>query len=92
MNVKDAVSAAKTYLTDLLSDEALTNVGLEEVELDEERGDWVVTVGFSRPWDEPRNIVAALATSNIPRRSYKVVRISDGDGKVRSVKNREAPC
>ncbi|AAQ60209.1 MULTISPECIES: hypothetical protein [Chromobacterium] len=91
MNVKDAVSSAKRYIIDLLADENLSNVGLEEVELDQSTNQWIVTIGFSRPWDEPRNALAALAGSNGPRRSYKVVRIDNQNDQVLSVKNREAP-
>ena len=90
MDVKQAVGLAKQHILDLFADEKITNLGLEEVELDEQANEWIITLGFSRPWDEPRNAVAALAQSNLPRRSYKVVRISDKLNHVVSVKNREA--
>jgi hypothetical protein len=89
MNVKEAVDYAKRHILELFSEENLTNVGLEEVEYEDQSGDWIVTIGFSRPWDEPRNTLAALAAGSVPRRAYKVVRISDTSRKVVSVKNRE---
>lgn len=89
MNVKQAVSRAKMYVADLFEDENPSNLGLEEVELDSESNEWVVTVGFSRPWDEPRNALAALASGPAPRRGYKVVRISNDSEEVVSVKNRD---
>lgn len=89
MDVKQAVSSAKTYIADLYADEDLRNLGLEEVELDSLTNEWIVTIGFSRPWDEPKNTLAALASSSGPRRAFKVVRISNASKDVVSVKNRE---
>ena len=89
MKVKDAVAQAKSYVADLFDEERLTNIGLEEIELDAGVQQWIVTIGFSRPWDQPRNSFAALATSPLPRRAYKVVRINSESGEVISVKNRE---
>ncbi len=88
MNVKEAVKLAKQHILDLFADENITNLGLEEVEYDEAIQEWTVTLGFSRPWDEPRNTLASLAESNLPRRSYKIVRIDDKAGQVKSIKNR----
>jgi hypothetical protein len=89
MDVKQAVMVAKTFILDLYQEENPTNVGLEEIELDQASNEWVVTVGFSRPWDEPRNALAALAAPPATRRSFKVVRISNESEQVLSVKNRE---
>ncbi len=89
MNVKEAVARAKTHILDLFADENLANVGLEEVEHEDDSDEWIVTIGFSRPWDESRNTFSALASVNTPpRRAYKVVRISNQSGQVLSVKNR----
>lgn len=83
MDVKEVVNVAKDYVAELFGDESIVNVGLEEVDIDQS-GYWIVTIGFSRPWD--RNIGPILA-GHTPR-SYKVVRIRDEDGKVLSVKDR----
>lgn len=88
MNVKEAVGAAKRHIQELFADEAITNLGLEEVEFDEASDEWRITIGFSRPWDAIGGL-AGLASSPNPRRSYKIVRISDGTGNVVAVKNRE---
>lgn len=88
MDVKEAVVHAKRYIIDLFADENLSNVGLEEVELDDQAKEWVVTIGFSRPWDEPKNTFAAIAAATSTKRSYKIVRISDVTEEVLSVKNR----
>ncbi|MBV8203134.1 MAG: hypothetical protein JOZ15_21170 [Acidobacteria bacterium] len=49
IDVKEAVRAAKTFVADILASEKVTNIGLEEVKLDDAQ--WLVTLGFSRPWD-----------------------------------------
>ncbi len=89
MNVVEVVGKAKQHIQTLFADEKVFNLGLEEIEVDEVKGEWTVTVGFSRPWDEPRNVFAELATPTLPRRTYKIVRIASGDGRILSVKDRE---
>lgn len=88
MDVKEAVSKAKGHIALLFADENISNVGLEEVEHDQSFDEWKITIGFSRPWDEPRNAFTALAGAG-PRRAYKVVRIASKSGAVVSVKNRD---
>ena len=90
MDVRDAIAKAKEYLTFVYADEDISNVGLEEVEFDESGLKWNVTLGFYRPWSRPsRNALAeTLQSLGAPRRSYKVLRIDDRDGKVESVKGR----
>jgi len=92
MNVTLAVQIAKKHILELFEEEKLTNLGLEEVEFDTASKDWIVTVGFSRPWDEPKSSLASLAqSSSAPLRSFKVVRINDDSQQVTSVKNRGVP-
>ena len=92
LSVGSAVEIAKRHVQELFHDENLSNLGLEEIEFDDDNKEWVVTVGFSRPWDEPKNAFAALAKStSAPLRSFKVVRIDDLTQQVVSVKNREVP-
>jgi hypothetical protein len=91
MTVREAVATAKTHLQELFQEEHVANLGLEEVEFDEDHSEWRITLGFSRPWDrEPAGFLAALEQP--PRRvarDLKLVRISDNDGKVISIKNHE---
>ncbi|MDR3555734.1 MAG: hypothetical protein P4L55_13330 [Syntrophobacteraceae bacterium] len=92
MDVKKAVSLAKNYLEDLFADEKIYNIGLEEVSFNDQTKTWSVTVGFSRPWDEPPNSLVSIARHiAYPARSYKVVEIVDAGstGEVTAVKNRE---
>ncbi len=90
MEVKEAVTLAKKYVRDVFAEEKIDNVGLEEVEFDEKRGIWSVTIGFSRPWEEASGTFGAKLADFVPRRrDHKVVRITDADKKVTAVKNRE---
>ena len=87
MDVKAVVSTAKTYIADLFADEAITYIGLEEVVFDELSGDWEVTIGFARPWNQLNAVVTALAPDR-QGRAYKIVRIKDRDGSVVSLTDR----
>ena len=87
MDAKQAIHAAKVYVTDLFEDEGARNVRLEEIDFEPHRETWSVTVSFARVSDSQSAFDLALAPST--KRSYKVVTISDRDNKVVSLKNRE---
>lgn len=91
MDVKAAVAQAKQYVNELFAEEGIRNVGLEEIDYDDQRHEWRVTIGFSRPWDEPTNSAFASfgGQQNFLRRAYKVVRINDETETVVSVKSLE---
>ena len=88
MNVKDAVHKAIEYIADIFESEHLENIGLEEVCLNENDNIWEVTVGFSRSWDHPRSALLSVQSLN-PKRQYKIVRIDNESGEVKSIKIRE---
>jgi hypothetical protein len=85
MDVKEAVDRAKATVADLFATEGVINLGLEEMEYDEAREQWRITVGFSRNWENQGTL--SIALGNI-RRTYKVV-VIDKAGRAVSVKNRE---
>ncbi len=88
MNVKDAVKKAIEYIADIFSTENPESIGLEEVMLNENDNTWEVTIGFSRPWDYPKpGLITGLQAQN-PKRQYKIVRIDNKSGKVKSIKIR----
>ncbi len=89
MEVKYAVAAAKRYLSDLLDEEGLSNVGLEEIEYDETNGIWNVTLGFSRPWNTLKGPLSTIAGEAPARRAYRVLKVRDADGVVVAMKKRE---
>jgi len=91
MDVKDAVKKAIEYVTDVFQTENIVNVGLEEVTLDETNNVWEITVGFSRPWDYPKQGIVIEFQPQNPKRQYKVVSIDDETGEVKSIKIRALP-
>ena len=87
MNVKEAVKLAVGYVQELFVSEQLTDLGLEEVEYDDAANAWLVTVGFSRPWDSALGAISVIAGAGKAKsRSFKVVTIKDGQ--VVSLKDR----
>jgi hypothetical protein len=90
VDVKTAVKSAIAHIHELFDAEQISNVGLEEVGFDEAPQQWVVTVGFSRPWDYPKGTLAALTGADMqaPKRTFKVVRIDDDTGEVVEIKNK----
>lgn len=91
MDVKEAIAAAKGYINEVYADEHVTNLGLEEVEHLPGEGQWIITLGFSRPWNTPRTraqeVLENLGSYSPLRRTFKVVTIGD-DGTIVSMKNR----
>ena len=89
MDVKEAAKLAKEYVADLFAEEGIGNVGLEEIESlpGPDSRYWIVTVGFSRPWDQGGLATITLGQKGL-RRSFKVLRIDDKTRNVESVKDR----
>ena len=86
MDVKEAVQTAKEHVAEIFADESIANVGLEEVEFDELNNVWAITIGFSRFWGRPGDLIRALDGDTA--RTFKIVRVEDGSGRVQSVKHR----
>ena len=87
MGVKDAVRKAKEYVADTFAEESIEHLGLEEVVFDETAQAWKVTVGFFRPWNRPLGN-ALLGGDAWKQRSFKVVHIEDGSGRILSLTHR----
>lgn len=89
LSVKEVVSKAIGHVQELFAHENISHLGLEEIDYDSDNRVWIVTVGFSRPWDFPKaGNLALLVNQDVqPHRSFKIIRISDTDGEVLSVKN-----
>ena len=86
LDVREAVKKARSFLEILLQDEGIEDVGLEEVVFESVVSEWKVTIGFTRPWDR-----RSRPFSEGPKRSYKVVRIADKDGALKSLTDRILP-
>ena len=76
MNLKEAVAVAKQQINDLFAPDAPQNVRLEQFLYDDHLGVWSLTIGF------------ALADNAEEARSYKVVRVSEADKSVLSIRDR----
>lgn len=85
MNIKEAVSTALHYVQDIFALEEVKHLGLEEIEYDSEKGEWVITVGFSRPWDIAKGTVGMVGTGPQLNRTYKTLRVRDSNGEVSSI-------
>jgi hypothetical protein len=89
VQVKEAVAKAKTWLNDVLREEGVQNIGLEEVEFDESENAWLITLGFSRPWNSVRNAYTAISGEPAAKRSYRVIAVKDQTRDVTYMKRRE---
>jgi hypothetical protein len=94
IDVKEAVRAGKAFVADILAAEKVSNIGLEEVRLDEDQ--WLVTVGFSHPWDYPNQkdpafeaLLLLPRAEGTPDREYKVVKVDAATGEIRGMELRE---
>ncbi len=87
LGVQEAIKKARDYVGVLFEEEPITDIGLEEVEHDSNT--WKITIGFNRVWKNPTNNVIAMMTQSSAQRYFKVVTISDADGTLISIKNRE---
>jgi hypothetical protein len=85
LETKQAVKLAKEWAAGQFSEEGIEDIGLEEVRWS--NGYWEITLGFSRRWD--RMLLGGIGGLARPR-TYKVVTISDADGSIVSLRNREA--
>jgi hypothetical protein len=90
MNVKEAVIIAKDWVKDILADENVSNIGLEEVDHDDDEGVWNITIGFSRPWNSPRtNALSPFTDQPTLKRAYRIISVREPNGEVISMKKRE---
>ena len=87
MEAKQAVDIAKRHILDLFSDESIAPPTLEEIWLEPSEGVWLVTLGVRRPFGMD-TAASRLGLSQLP--DYKVVRVSDADGRPISVRDRLA--
>ena len=93
MDVKQAIRRAKDYVEDVYADEDIFNLGLEEARFSESENSWIITVGFSRPWNKPQDdppepLFLGRTPETLARRSYKAVWIDADAGTVTSLADR----
>jgi hypothetical protein len=89
MELKEIVKIAIDYIAEIFSDEKPSNIGLEEITYNEQDDVWSVTVGFSRPWDFHSTILSETLQQKQAARVYKIVKISNKNGKVNAITIRD---
>jgi hypothetical protein len=94
MDVKEAVRLAKAYVRDTFADEKILDVGLEETQFEEPAGQWIITVGFRRPFDRKVQLKDHFSIPGLPQpyksyenRVYKTVLIDAKTGQVASMRD-----
>ena len=103
MEVREAIIKSKEYIKEIFSGEKVEDIGLEELEFDDARNQWSITLGFSRLWpDQLDKNIPSVTIDGQPRlsdfyrqlpnrsplkRTYKVITITK-DGQILSLKNR----
>jgi hypothetical protein len=83
IGVKEAVQIAAEITRDLYSDYELRNLLLEEVE--QEGDTWLVTMGFTRPF-QGSTPIGALA---VPQRAYKRIKVDAKSGEFLGMEDRQ---
>ena len=95
MDVREAVSIAREYISDVYAEEEIQGIGLEEIRFDDAGNIWRVTIGFFRSWDRDVSSMAqSLRELQGPgpvdqrRRAFKVVQIDDESGRIMAMTHR----
>lgn len=89
LDARAAVAAAKEFAAKLFASEKISELGLEEIELSEDRTWWLVTLGFTRRWaKEPKPTRGGISffAERQGQREYKVFKIHARTGEVTGVK------
>jgi hypothetical protein len=85
IEVKQAAKIANDYLNDLFSESPPQGTLLEEVELEEDEGVWLITLSFI----DPTNVLGkALAGVYSAPRKFKTFEVSAEDGRVLAMRIR----
>lgn len=85
MESLEAVQTAKDYVREVYADERISRPRLEELNLDRDVGEWLVTIGFAfdvSPHQSDSPTLTPVARHVYGNRMYKVVHIRDGTGEV----------
>ena len=80
MDLKEAVAAAKQHVSDMFAPDTPQNLRLEEFVYDDHLMVWSLTIGFALPQRGQDGSPSA--------RAYKLVRVSEADKSVLSVRDR----
>ena len=84
MELKEAVDKAKEFANSVFSDENPTSINLEQVVFDEMGHQWKVVLSFER-FRNASTVGAALANLSGGTRAFKLFKVDDDSGSIRSV-------
>ena len=87
LDMKEAIRRAKHEISEIFADEGISDLGLEEVRYDDDSGVWKVTLGFARPWRNPKGPFSGIAAA-LSQRDFKVVTLDGTDGHLVSIEER----
>lgn len=91
IDVKQAVAAARAFLTGIYAPRPLEDIELEEVELSEDGRRWLVTLSFLQLDPLPGGPAISVATAILSRtksRTYKLIQVDAITGDAVSMKIR----
>lgn len=83
LDMKAAVKTAREQAAQLFAEESLPNLALEEIEFDEEKQHWLVTLGYDSPNRVKRKTTGPSLFPTVEeetQRKYKIFRIDANDG------------
>lgn len=85
MDAKEAIKIAKEHVSELFADEGANDIRLEEVENNDAKGEWRVTVSFDRRKNLPDPFQKLKLNLTFSERLFRAVCIEEATGKVKSV-------
>jgi len=87
IDVKDSIKKAKNFIIDMYSDEKISQLMLEEVDISDDKKFWLITLGFNikKPII---NLMDTISGNQEKIRVYKIIKIDSLSGDVISMKIR----
>lgn len=93
IDIRHAANSAVNYIQGIqdLLQTSLENLRLEEAEISEDEGFWLITLGYDKPERKPASLSGGmnLDFSRYPNREYKLFKIDVKSGEVAAMKIRE---
>jgi hypothetical protein len=77
LDMKAAVQTAREQAAQLFADESLPNLALEEIEFDEEKQHWLVTLGYDSPNRVAQDDRSELVSHDRGRNAAQIQDIQD---------------
>ena len=82
ISVHDAIKSAQAFLTTIYPE--ARQVTVEELDNDDQAGEWLITLGFAREIENQQSL--GILLRGLGGRSYKTIAIDKGTGDIKSMK------